>query len=341
MINNFKKIENIIKKGVKKGDFPGAQYCFIENGIVQCGFDGYKQLYPSKIPLKGNEIYDIASLSKIISTTTLILQLIDENKLEFETKVKNILPHYFDDSTTIYQLLTHQSGLPAIVSNSSTIFSKDALIKQIYNERFVYEPESNIVYTDVGYKILGFVLEKIYGKPLDEIAEEKIFNKIEMNNTTYNPNHYKSVPTEYRDDKLIKGYVKGFVHDERSYLLNGLSGHAGLFSNAKDISKYILSILEYENLLSTKMKNKIFDTTVIKKDLNNNELVRSIGFQKFQDLNNTHKYLITHTGFTGCNMWIDVKNKRGFVLLSNAIHPLRKNNKIFSYRKEILNLFYN
>lgn len=339
-MSNFNKIEQIIKTGVKKGDFPGGQYCLIENGTVKCGFDGYKSLYPSKTTLKGDEVYDIASLSKIISTTTLILQLIDRKKLSFDTKIKTILPKYFDENTTIYELLTHQSGLPAIVSNSSLIFDKEILIKQIYNERFKYKPKENIVYTDVGYKLLGFIIEEIYQKPLDLVAYENIFSKLNMNNTTYRPDHYKSVPTEYRDDKLIKGYVKGFVHDERSYLLNGLSGHAGVFSTAKDISKYIVSILEDEKILSNEIKEKIFKTTIIKEDLNGNKLARSIGYQKFQNMPETNNFLITHTGFTGCNMWIDKKNKRGFVLLTNAVHPKREKNKVFSYRKEILNLFY-
>lgn len=335
MKNNFEKIESILKDAVNSGDVPGLQYCLIENGEVNCGFYGYNSLYPSKTLLKGDEVYDIASLSKIISTTTITLKLIEEGLITLETKIKSILPNYFDYNTNVFELLTHQSGLPAIVSNSSKIFDKETLIKQIYNERFVYEPKSKIVYSDVGFKVLGFFIEKVKNDSLDEIAKELIFEKIGMNDTTYKPNYYRSVVTEFRDDKLIKGYVKGFVHDERSYLLEGLSGHAGVFSTASDISKYIYSVLYDEQIFNDETKKQIFNTTIIK-----NDLTRSLGYQKFTTRSFTNDYLITHTGFTGCNMWIDNKNKRGFVLLSNAIHPSRNENKIFSYREKILDIFY-
>lgn len=340
MKSNFNLIEEIVKSGVDKGDFPGAQYCLIENGKVECGFYGNNALFPMQTKLNGDEIYDIASLSKIISTTTLTLQLIDRGVLSLDTKVNSILKKYFSDQTTIYDLLTHQSGLNPIVSNSMNIFTKEELIEQIFKERFVYEPNKHISYTDVGYKILGFVLEEVYKKPLNIIAEENIFKPLEMTDSTYRPEYYRSVVTEYRDDKLIKGYVRGFVHDERSYLLKGLSGHAGLFSSARDISKYIYSFLNDEKILSDNIKNLVFDTTIVKEDPKGNELVRSLGYQKFQTRKETHDFLITHTGFTGCNMWIDRKNKRGFVLLSNAVHPKREDNKIFSYREQIMKLFY-
>lgn len=339
MNGNFNKIKEIIKRGVDKGDFPGAQFCLIEDKKVKCGFYGYNSLYPLKSKLKGDEIYDIASLSKIISTTTLILQLIEKEIILLETPLKKILPNYFDNKTTIYELLTHQSGLPPIVSNSNKLFTKEDLVKQIYLERFSYEPRSKIVYSDVGYKLLGFAIEKIYEKPLNKIAKKEIFSKVKMKNTSYRPNFYKSVVTEYREDHLFKGYVRGIVHDERSYLLEGLAGHAGVFSSAKDISKYIYSFLNDEKILKNETKAEIFNLTVTKDSNYEYKLARSLGFQKFASKPETNDYLITHTGFTGCNMWIDKKHKRGFVLLSNAIHPKREDNKIFSYREEILNLF--
>ena len=339
MKSNFDKISEIIKKGVDKSDFPGAQFCLIENNKISCGFYGYNAIYPRKVKLNGDEVYDIASLSKIISTTTLILQLIEKGIISLKTTLKSLLNNYFDDKTTIYQLLTHQSGLPPIVSNSNKLFSKADLLEQIYQERFSYEPETKIVYSDVGYLLLGLVIEQLYEKPLNEVAKNEIFKKIKMNNTTYRPNFYKSVVTEYRDDLLFKGYVRGVVHDERSFLFEGLAGHAGVFSTAKDIAKYIQSFLNDEKILKNKTKEQIYNLTITKASNYDYDLTRTLGFQKFTSMPETNNYLITHTGFTGCNMWIDKKNKRGFVLLSNAIHPKREDNKIFSYREDILKLF--
>ena len=339
-MEKFKDIEKIIKTGVDNNDFPGGHYCYIVEDKIKCNYYGYKMIEPSKQLLTGDEIYDIASLSKIVSTTTIIFKLIENNQLSLNTKVKDILKDYFDPNTEVIDLLLHRSGLNPIVHNAISINTKEQLIKQIYDERFVYEPKTKIAYSDTGYMLLGFIIEKITNKKLKDVAHELVFKPLEMTNTSYNPDVYKAVVTEYRDDKLHKGFVKGFVHDERSYLMEGNSGHAGVFSTAKDISKYIYSVLHDERVFKNETKNLIFNTTVKSTDLQDNEVVRSLGYQKFSFLPDTHNYLITHTGFTGCNMWIDIKNKRGFVLLSNAVHPLRSKNKIFPYRKQILDLFY-
>ncbi|HHW79492.1 MAG TPA: beta-lactamase family protein [Acholeplasmataceae bacterium] len=336
----FNNVEAIVKKGVDDKAFPGGHFCLIENGEIKCSYYGNKQLYPEVIPLKGDEIYDIASLSKIISTTTLIIKLIESKKLSYDTKVKDILPKYFNEETTILNLLNHNSGLNPLIKNANLVSSKEEVINQIYEERFVYEPETKIVYSDTGYMLLGFIAEKLYDMPINVAAEKYIFKPLEMNDTTYRPSKDRAVPTEFRDDKLYKGYAVGVVHDERAYLLSGLSGHAGLFSTAKDIAKFIKSFLEDERIFSNETKDLIFNTTYYSKDLSGDEIVRSIGYQKFITFKHTNDYVITHTGFTGCNMWIDKKNKRGFVLLSNGVHPNRKDNRVFPYRNEIFKLFY-
>lgn len=336
----FKKIEEIVKRGVNENAYPGAHFCYIENNEVKCSYYGYKSKEPSIKELDGTEVYDIASLSKIISTTTIILKMIEKEIINFDTTVKSILPEYFSFETTIEDLLKHTSGLNPIIHNAMKINDKKELIKQIFEERFVYKPRTKIVYSDTGYMLLGFIIEKIYKKELKQVAEELIFKPLEMFDTSYNPNVYKAAVTEFRDDLNHKGFVKGFVHDERSFLLDGNSGHAGVFSTAKDISKYIVSILNDENVFKTETKDKIFLNSFESLDLNDNQVIRSYGFQKFIFYPNSKSYLITHTGFTGCNLWIDIKNKRGFVLLSNAIHPKRENNNVFKYRKQISDLFY-
>lgn len=337
MIN---KITKIITKGVEKGDFPGANFCFINNNKIDCQYIGYKQIYPNKVKLVGDEIYDIASLSKIISTTTIIFKLIEKKLIKLQRKVKDILPDYIYDQTTIGDLLLHRSGLPAMIKDAYKIKSKEELIRKIYEEKLVYKPRTKIVYSDVGYILLGFIIENVTSENIDKIANELIFKPLNMKNTTYKPIKEKSVPTEYRDDFLYRGLLRGIVHDERSFLLNGLSGHAGLFSSAYDIANYIHSFIYDNKLFNDKTKQLILKTNISLYDLENNLHVRTYGFNKFSNKPETNNFLIHHTGFTGCNLWIDFKNKRGFVLLTNSIHPKREYNKIFSYRQEIIKLFY-
>lgn len=334
------KIKKIIIEGVEKQAFPGGQFCLFENGNINCDYYGYKEIVPNKILLIGNEVYDIASLSKIISTTTIIFKMIENNLLNLNTKIVDVLPRFQLENTTISDLLTHSSGLPAMIKNARSIKSKETLINDIYEVKLVYEPNTKIVYSDLGFIILGLVIENIMKKPLNEVAEELLFKPLKMTNTTYRPSIELSVPTEIREGEIFNGLLRGVVHDEVSYLMEGISGHAGVFSNAYDIALYIKSVLSDELVFSQETKKTIFETNIFKEDLNKDKLVRTFGFNKYLNKPNELNNLIFHTGFTGCNLWIDNKTKRGFVLLSNAVHPKRELNKIFSYREKILSLFY-
>ncbi|MCR1809135.1 serine hydrolase domain-containing protein [Haploplasma modicum] len=334
----IEKIKEILNEGVLNNNFPGATFCLVEDGSINCSNVGSISLLPEKKPNSNNTIYDIASLSKVVSTTTLILQAISEGKIDFNTKVCDILAKYKHKNTTIQDLLFHTSGLGPVVQNASKIDTKEKLIKQIFTEELSYEPKSSITYSDTGFMILGFIIEKIYGRKIDAIAFEKIFNKIKMSNTSYRPNSSNIAPTEL--DYKNKQFLIGTVHDERARLLDGLSGHAGVFSTSYDLALFIKSILEDEKLLTNSMKNLIFNTKYINKDLKDNTLARSYGYNLYPNKVLTNDELIMHTGFTGCNLWIDRKEKRGFVLLSNGVHPTRDKNNIFESRKRILNLFY-
>lgn len=329
MIN---KIKDILQIGVNKGDFPGGQFCLIEDGKIQCSFVGYKVLYPKKEVTSKDTVYDVASLSKVVSTNTIIFKLIEEGKLTLTTKVSDILPRY-RHQTTIEELLLHTSGLRPLISNNDKVKTKEDLINQIYAEELMYEPYTKIGYSDTGFMLLAFIAETLYAKSLDEIAEEVFIKPLNMTQTTYKPKKDITATTEY--DQSLDAYVNGFVHDERARLLNGLSGHAGLFSTASDLAKFMYSFLYDEKTVSNTNKELIYNKTYENVSLKDNMIKRSYGFDKYLNDN-----LISHTGFTGCNMWIDKFNKRAFVLLTNAVHPKRELNKIFSYRKEIYDLFY-
>ena len=167
--------------------------------------------------------------------------------------------------------------------------------------------------------------------PINEAAEQVIFKKLKMTDTSYRPDTNRAAPTEKREDEVYTGYLKGLVHDEKSFAMNGLSGHAGLFSTAYDIGLFIQSILQGKFVLKQETVNEMFKTRIIAEGrygLTN----RALGWEKPTDDNDK---IIMHTGFTGCNMWIDLNLGLGFVLLTNAVHPKRENNNVFPYRRKI------
>ncbi len=341
----FEEIRELLSKGVKNNHFPGASYAIVnKDGLLHSDFVGYKQTYPQKIHNQGNEIYDCASLTKVICTTTMIMKLIEENKLSLDSKVIVYLPMFKHQDITIYHLLTHTSGLPADIPNAKALRNKEDVVSKVFQFELINEVGKHIVYSDIGFILLGFIIEKITNKPLNEYAEEVIFSLLNMKDSSYNPIKELCAPTEYRDDEIYKGLLQGRVHDEKSYALNGISGHAGLFSTSKDIAKFILSILNNDELvLKKETVNELFILRETDTGKSGNLLVRTLGWDKptkggTAGDNVSFEDTIVHTGFTGCNMWIDRKKGIGFVMLSNAVHPKREENGITKYRNKIGNI---
>lgn len=340
----YKEITKILEEGVLNEHFPGAQYCVIKkDGSVFCDFVGYKQTQPNKIKCDGSEIYDCASLTKVISTTTMIFKLIEENKISLDTKISEILTEFKHQDIKIHHLLTHSSGLPADIPNAKTLKTPTDVKDKIFAFDLIYPIGEKVVYSDIGYMLLGLIIEKLTGLTLNEYAKKVIFEPLEMNDTSYDPIVERCAPTEYRNDKVYKGYLKGLVHDEKAFALNGMAGHAGMFSTAKDLSKFILAILQNTFVLSKETVDLLFPVQIEYDSVQGNKLIRSLGWNKptknsTSGDNTSLENTILHTGFTGCNIFIEKEIGIGFVLLSNGVHPKRELNRIGQYRNKIGNI---
>lgn len=336
----MEKIKTLLNEGVEKGHFPGAQYCLIEGNKIQCDHVGFKRTYPDCVRNNGTEIYDIASLTKVVVTTTLVLKMIEDNLISLESRISRYLPLFKHDEITLFHLLTHTSGLQADIQNAKAYKTKQEIFNTIYTLDLTCPPETNIIYSDVNYLLLGKVVEVVYKDTLDNLAHDKIFKPLAMENSSFRPNRFLTAPTEYRDDSVYKGLLNGLVHDEKSFALKGISGHAGCFSTAYDLALFIQNLIRPKKVLSKEMVNLLFKRQVTDHTKDNQKIERSLGYIKppinsFAGNNFSKEDTIMHTGFTGCHMVIDRKRKKGFVLLSNAVHPKRENNKIMAYRKAI------
>jgi len=341
----MESISKLLSEGVESGHFPGVGYAIIyKEGFINIDFVGYRQLEPNQILCTGDEIYDCASLTKVVSTTTLAMRLIEEGRLTLDTTVSSILGEFRHPEVKIQHLLTHTSGLPADIHRAATLKSREEVLYRIYASDLINPVGKNIVYSDIGYMLLGLIIEKITGKTLDVLAEEWIFKPLEMHDTSYHPDILRAAPTEFRNDDVYTGLLKGKVHDEKAFAMGGVSGHAGLFSTTKDIAKFILSILTNDGkILKKATVDMLYPVRVKGTDKSGNDLVRSYGWNKptkggsagdSVSFNDT----ILHTGFTGCNIWIERSKGIGFVMLSNAVHLKRENNRIIGYRNIIANM---
>lgn len=330
---------------IDQADVPGVQYAIIDEKGIHLDALGHKRLLPYKEALHGDEIYDVASLTKVIVTTTLIMKLIEDGTIDVMDAISEVLPQFRHKHITYHDLLTHSSGLPADIPRASTLKNRQSVIDHVLHVDLSYETGKHIVYSDIGFILLGLAIEKLYHRPLDVIAEEVIFKPLGMHDSSFRPPSSRCAPTEYRNDDVFQGFLEGKVHDEKSFAMGGISGHAGLFSTAKDIAIFIDAILKNNHVLKPSTLDALFIPRVSLNGLNGQPLIRAYGWDKPQPMGSAGEHAdfmqtILHTGFTGCNMWIDRKHHLGFVLLSNDVHPTRANKGLLPLRHTIANIVF-
>ena len=237
---NFSKVDSLVNQAIKDSVFPGAVLLISKEGeiIYENAYGNFTyNKHSPKVTL--NTIYDLASLTKIVATTTATMICIDENLFHLNDKVTKYIPEFDNngkEKITIKHLLLHKSGLPAYKRFYKFCSNADEVIKNIYETKLVYKTGTKTVYSDLSMIVLQKVIEKITSKTLDKFSKEKIFNPLKMKHTIFNPpDSIKNeiTPTEL-DNYWRYRQLQGEVHDETAFQLGGVSGNAGLFSTAED-----------------------------------------------------------------------------------------------------------
>ena len=347
-MEKIKGLNFLMEKAVQDGVFPGVNYAIVTADNKYFGSFGKKSNYESVEENDIDTLYDMASCSKVVSTTTSIMKLLEQGKLRLKDTVCLYVKEFPYKDITIWDLLTHSSGLPADVAGARYLKSKEELFDRIFNVDLKYEKNTNIVYSDIGFILLGKVVENISGQTLDQFAYENIFKPLKMTSTGYNPKDInRCAPTELRDDDTYRGMVRGKVHDEKAFIMGGVAGHAGLFSCVKDLSNFIEMILndgvfEGKQILSKATIDLLFVPQVrIFNGISLDCEQRGLGWIVRGDYctggDLASPETIHHTGFTGTNIVIDRINKIGFTILSNRVHPSRSNVMVIPWRARVGN----
>jgi len=326
------KILNELNKLVDNKEIPGYVL-----GIIDHDND-YKYCYGYRKIINGDEettldtLYDLASLSKCISTVTCILKLQEEGLLNIDDKVSKYLDIYEKD-ITIKQCLTHTTGFESDLDGYKTMNDEQFLFA-LKNVKSLPEYIGLVHYSDVNFIYLGFIVQKLKGS-LDKYATDVIFKPLHMDHTCYNPKNKEiCAATEL---SLTRGLIQGEVHDGKAFRLNGVSGSAGLFSNINDLLIFIKSLMDGK-LLNEDSMNLIKNPIVETKTGN-----RSAGWIISDETNSSmgnkySKHTIFHTGFTGGSIFLDFDKQIGCIILCNRIHPSRNNDSIINLRGKIHNL---
>lgn len=336
---NFKSVVSMIEEALKEDVFPCAAYA-IGNGerVLHKGFWGNRTLYPDSQPLEEDTLFDMASLSKLVSTTMIALKAIETGKLCLDDKLYRFFPECYDKSeVSVRQLMTHTSGISAHIPLYKMDIQPRESIDTILQTEFAYPPESEAVYSCMGYILLGKILEITYGKPLDKLAEEMVFEPLGMQTACYCPaEKYNVAATEYAPD--LNKYAKGIVHDENARFLGGVAGNAGVFASLNDM-------IQFANMLSNRgegfLSSAMFEKAVANYTPNKIES-RGLGFlltgerPTFAgDLFSNGSY--GHTGFTGTSLIVDNNTGLYVILLTNRVHFGRENDKIIRFRRQFHN----
>ena len=342
----FNAVDKVINKAVEDKSFPGAVVLVWKDGktIYEKAFGNYT--YDSSSPkIKTNTLFDLASLTKVVATTTAAMICYDRDLFSLDNKVTKYIPE-FDvngkDNITIKNLLIHNSGLPAWKKFYGRDLKYDDVINEIYSSELEYKTGEKSVYSDLGIITLGKIIEKVTGKSLDVFCKDEIFIPLKMESTFYNPDDSLKklcAPTE-TDNYWRMKTLQGEVHDETSAMLNGVAGHAGLFSTAYDLAK-LMSVL----LNKGKIKQKIFiqqSTIELFTKRVSKESTRAIGWDTKSDSGSSagkyfSKNSFGHTGYTGTSIWADPDRNLFVVFLTNRVYPTRENTKIQKVRPQLHN----
>lgn len=330
-----KYLQSIMDKAVQDGVFPGCVASVYYQGQWTRVVAGEKAIYPKEEENTMDTLYDLASLSKVVSTTMIVLKMIEEKKLSLDDHINQYIKKCPWEDITIAMLLTHTSGLPPIIDVDRND-TKETIFERIW--KLSREHIGEVVYSDVGFIVLQFVLETISKKPLDILANEYVFHPLGMQHTLYCPSQdmiTQCAPTEA--SSFLGKIVRGEVHDEKAYQMGGVAGHAGVFSCIHDLEKYASMMLDKQRYLPWHLKKLCY-----RPYYQNMTIPRGIGFLSSDKeigsaLSTTIAY---HTGFCGNSILLDFDKQIAIIVLSNRIHPTRNNDLILSWRKPMHDLIY-
>ena len=338
----YQQVLDIVRGAVDAGRCPGAAAAVgCRSGVLAEGcFGTAAALDEPFCPVTPDTVYDMASLSKILAATTLCLQDFESGTLSPQQTVGGFYPDALADKRglTLCQLMTHTAGLKPWIMLKKLAASPEDADAVILRTPLEAEPGMQVHYSDLGFILLGHILERIHGQPLTKLARTRVFAPLGMRDTGYFPDAVRCAPTE-RDPSNGR-WLRGEVHDENARFLHGNSGNAGVFSTLRDMECYAAMLAN-----GGRAENGVFLSESILRQavcnytpsLSEN---RGIGFKLQGGVNDFigpefGAAAFGHTGFTGTSLAVDPVTGLYVVLLSNRVHPIREPNLFIGLREEV------
>jgi CubicO group peptidase (beta-lactamase class C family) len=361
------KVDRALDRAIEAAEMPGAVVLarMLRDGewLEHLSVRGLAVTRPERIPMARETVFDLASLTKVLATTTAVLLLVEEGRLVLDDPVAKVLPHFGErekEGVTLRHLLTHSSGLhpwrgfhEALLERErkkgehwiGTPAARDWILESICRSARVHEPGSAAVYGDLDFIVLGAMVETVTGEPLDRFCETRIFAPLGMSET-----RFLREPASEAERRRFAAtencpwrgrIVWGEVHDPNAAAMGGVAGHAGLFSTADDVMRFATTLLEVWHGRSTALPRARLVEFATRQSLPAGS-DWALGWDTpSASGSSSGRYFsahsIGHLGFTGTSLWIDFDAEAAVVMLTNRIHLVAKKSK-FTLRAEIHDL---
>lgn len=352
----LERIDSLVEADISERRVPGA-VVLVGRGdkIIFKKAYGKKSVVPESEVMTMDTVFDVASLTKVVATSASVMVLIEEGKLRLSDNIGKFIPEIEDASAkraTIQQLLNHVSGYQPDFDLGEKWNGKDGMLSALYKERLRHAPGTRFVYSDIGFIVLGEIVHRISGIPLDEFFDKNVGSKLGMKDSKFEridadgnriakvPNLSRIAPTEnirgqlsYLGSKFDGAdedgsrILRGAVHDPTAFRMNGVAGHAGLFSTADDLARFCRMMigggtLDGKRIISPSTVNRMTAPSVVTED----GATRGLGWDISSTFSSNRGDLFPigsfgHTGFTGTSIWIDPVSETFVVFLSNRVHP--------------------
>lgn len=331
---------DILKEHVAQKTMPGAVALVLRRaGVVACWAVGKHTYDVDASPVLRDVIFDLASVTKTVVTTTLCAKFVDAGRLDLDVPVQRYVSDFRFETVTARHLLAHCGGLPAHVHLYKKHVGREAILNAVCDLELAYAPGSDTSYSDMGFLLLGMVLEAVGGGRLDQLAQQVVFDPLGMKDACYCPREDlkpRILPTETQTN-LRDGLVWGEVHDENAAAMGGIASHAGVFATADDLASFVQMWLDGGVFGGVRVLSEdVVNLFTQRANLSPNS-TWALGWDTVSEGGSSAGCYFSEKsfgslGFTGTSIWVDPKRDVGVILLTNRVHPTRDNWQIKDLR---------
>jgi CubicO group peptidase (beta-lactamase class C family) len=335
----FARAFELLREAIAARAFPAASLAITHQGklvgLRAFGRFTYDDAAPATVP---ETIFDLASVSKAMAATAMAMILYERGQLDLDASVAAVLPSFAGEDgrrleVTLRMLLAHTSGLPAYERLFEWAHTRDELVLAAFQTPLAAEPGARTEYSDIGFIVLGEALARLADEPLDSFCRREVFGPLGMAHTTFNP------PAEWRalippteEDRVRRGVIQGEVHDENAWVMGGISGHAGVFAPAGDVTLFAHAMLEGGQPILRPDTLGLFTQPVAARSGS----PRALGWDLPSSPSQSGRYFSArsfgHLGYTGTSLWIDPERRLSVTLLTNRTWPDRSSQAIKTVR---------